>query len=73
MQLYKGLQKVIPKRIQYCIHKCVQISLHKFVNKKNLILKIKKYHKVQNQFSCEYVNNIWLVTTQQIYLGEIPS
>ena len=73
MQLYKGLQKVIPKRIQYCIHKYVQISLHKFVNKKNLILKIKKYHKVQNQFACEYVNNIWLVTTQQIYLGEIPS
>ena len=62
MQLYKGLQKIIPERIQYCIQQmctiffkyvCKQSHEKKNpdydVNKKNHFLKIKKNHKAQNQ------------------------
>ena len=32
-------------------NKCVQISLNTYVNKNNLILKMKKSHKAQIQFA----------------------
>ena len=37
--------------ILYIYNKCVQISLNTYINKKSLILKIKKNHKAQNQFA----------------------
>ena len=51
MQLYKGLQKKYTKGYNTVYNKCVQISLNMYVNKKNIILKMKKKHKAQNQFA----------------------
>ena len=41
-----------------------------YVNKKNIILKMKKKHKINSHrhvFVMNKVNNSWLVTAQQIY------